>query len=285
MKFRPMLAEKVGDLNKLKLPVLASPKIDGIRCAVVNNIAYSGRDMKQVPNGYIANFLQEYDGLDGELTVGPTFQTTCSGVMTEKGKPDFVYHVFDLHNLDAGFETRYLALKDKAINWPLNIGLLPHFKIESVSELERYEETCLTSGYEGVMIRSLNGPYKFGRSTVNEGYLLKMKRFTDSDAIVIGFEQLMHNANIAGLGNTGLTERSSCQDGLIPGNLLGSLVAKDLITDVEFSIGTGFTAGQRKLLWAERTKLVGRKLSYKYQKHGMKDKPRCPVFLRWRPDL
>lgn len=285
MKFRPMLAEKLKDINKLVLPVLASPKIDGIRCNVVDNIAYSGREMKQVPNNHIAKFLTEYNGLDGELTVGKNFQETCSGVMTENGIPKFTFHVFDINNVDAGFETRYLMLKEKATNWPIELNLVLHTKLSTIEEVERYEQYALTLGYEGVMLRSLNGPYKQGRSTVNEGYLLKMKRFVDSDAIVVGYERLMHNANDASISNIGLTERSSHKDNLIPSQLLGSIIVKDLVTGVDFSIGTGFTQGQRKLYWETRNELIGKKLSYKYQSHGTKDKPRCPVFLRWRPDL
>ena len=285
MKFRPMLAEKLKRPEKLVLPVLASPKIDGIRCCVVQNIAYSGRDMKQVPNHHIANSLIEFNGLDGELRVGNTFQSTCSGVMTEKGQPDFTYHVFDLHNLDAGYETRYLKLKELRVNWPSNIQLLEHEKIETLEQLDTYEQEILALGFEGVMVRSLNGPYKHGRSTENEGYLLKLKRFVDSDFVVVGYERLMHNGNSATISNIGLTERSSHQDNLIPSNLLGSIIVKDLYSGVEFSIGTGFKMPQRKLLWAEKESLLGRKGSYKYQEHGMKDKPRCPVFHRWRPDL
>ena len=42
-----------------------------------------------------------------------------------------------------------------------------------------------------------NAPYKQGRSTVREGYLLKVKTFLDDEATVVRFEERMHNGNEA----------------------------------------------------------------------------------------
>ena len=52
-------------------------------------------------------------------------------------------------------------------------------------ELIDYEQGAVEDGYEGVMLRDPSAPYKYGRSTVRKGYLLKLKRFEDSEAEVI----------------------------------------------------------------------------------------------------
>ena len=45
----------------------------------------------------------------------------------------------------------------------------------------------LNAGYEGLMLRDPNGIYKFGRSSVKENILLKVKEFMDDEAEIIAF--------------------------------------------------------------------------------------------------
>jgi hypothetical protein len=73
------------------------------------------------------------------------------------------------------------------------------------------------------MLRDPNGPYKFGRSTRKEGYLLKLKRFCDSEAEVIGVVELMHNGNEAKTNALGRTERSTRKAGKTGMGVLGAL--------------------------------------------------------------
>jgi hypothetical protein len=58
------------------------------------------------------------------------------------------------------------------------------------------------------------------------------------------------------------------------------LGAMECVTDkgITFSIGTGFTDIQRYELW-HKPSLLGMRVRYKYQNYGIKDRPRCPVFL------
>lgn len=133
-----------------------------------------------------------------------------------------------------------------------------------------------------VMLRHPDGPYKHGRSTAKEGWLLKVKRFEDSEARIIGFSELMHNANEAKRNELGHLERSSKKAGKQGAQVLGSFIVKDLKTGVEFDIGTGFTASQRQELWNVGDNLLGRIIKYKSQPTGVKDKPRFPVFLGFR---
>ena len=284
---KPMLACE-ADLTKLVYPVLASPKLDGIRCLIIDGMAMS-RSLKPIPNKHVQRLFgrPELNGLDGELIVGEdsghgVFQRTSSGVMSVDGTPAVWLHVFDdFQQINLGFKERFLVAKARA-KASVKIQVVEHIKIMNEEALLHYESACLDNGYEGIMIRSVNGPYKKGRSTMKEGWLLKFKRFVDAEAVVTGFAPLMHNTNEAKTNELGQTERSSHKEGKIALALLGNLQVRDTKTKVSFEIGTGFDHDTRKLLWIGRNKLKGRIVKYKSQPVGVKDKPRFPVFLGFR---
>ena len=136
----------------------------------------------------------------------------------------------------------------------------------------------MSEGYEGAMVRSIDGPYKFGRATENEGYLLKIKRFVDSEAVVLNCYELMHNDNEAETNALGRTERSTKKEGMVGAGTLGGFNVRDLKSGVEFSIGSGFTADERSRFWERRGKLSGLVVKYKYFASGSKKRPRFPIF-------
>jgi len=280
---KPMLADTVEDVSSLLFPVLASPKLDGIRCLVLNKQVLS-RKFKPIPNGYIRQFLEEiceYDlNFDGELTVGNTFHSSSSGVMSESGIPDFSYHIFDLigNDLNEPFESRYHKASEfvRRLGLP-RIKIVEHKLIHSVDELLEYEAKSLSEGYEGVMVRKPSGRYKNGRSTLKEGLLGKVKQFTDFEAKIIGFEERLHNANEATLDELGHTKRSSHKENMVPMETLGSLILQSE-DGVIFKCGTGFDDALRKQIWSNRDKYLGQIAKVKSQEAGKKDKPRFPVF-------
>lgn len=282
MTFKPMLAAQ-ADLRVLKYPVLASPKLDGVR-AVVNERQLLSRSLKPIPNRYIADLLArpKLHGFDGELILGdpwgPTvYRDTVSAVMSRDGRPELRYYVFDLWGTPFNYEERWHELLRLTEKLTLPVDLVESIVIENRAQLDEYEAAAVAKGFEGVMLRSPKAPYKHGRSTVSEGYLLKLKRFEDSEALVIGIEEEMHNANEAQMNELGRTKRSSAKGGLVGKGTMGALVVRDLTTGVEFNIGTGFTAEDRA-----RTEWVGKTVKYKHFPVGTKDKPRHPVYLGLR---
>lgn len=287
-RFKPMLSGK-ADLDNIKFPVLASPKLDGVRVIVKDGVVYS-RNFKRIPNDWCQTLFgrKECEGFDGELIVGPVtadtvFQSTTSGVMTGSGKPDVVFHVFDDTETEDVYVNRYYTL-GKRINKKckgIKVELVPHTLITNLKDLLDFEEKCVEQGYEGIMIRDPGGKYKHGRSTTKEGGLLKVKRFEDDEAVVIGVEELMTNNNEQELDNLGHKVRSSKKEGMVPAGKLGALIVKHK-TFGEFKIGSGFTEDARVKLWRERDELKGRLAKFKYQPSGVKDKPRFPVFLGFR---
>ena len=52
---KPMLAALCEDVTKLRYPVIASPKLDGIRALVIDGQLVS-RTLKPIPNRYVQSF-------------------------------------------------------------------------------------------------------------------------------------------------------------------------------------------------------------------------------------
>lgn len=311
--FKPMLSATCEDITTLKFPVLVSPKLDGIRCIIRGRVAVS-RNLKPIPNKYIQEKLKGLpDGLDGELIVGkPTgddvWNRSQSGVMSEDGEPDFRFYIFDkcadylpdffeMRLNDARVDVAEAHLKGNFHPW-----LVPHIPVANFEDLASIENGYVIQGYEGVMIRDPQGKYKYGRSTVKEGGLLKLKRWFDAEAIVVDMVERQHNGNEATKDELGRTKRSSSKANKTGRGDMGTLVctwpAKPgepvaVVIDT-FEIGTGFTDQQRKGMWEatkganlsvlEKPGCIGQIVKFKYQSLSPEGIPRFPVFLGFRDE-
>lgn len=285
----PMLAGTLKDLKDVKYPVLVTPKLDGIRCIVKKDGAFS-RNFKIIPNSHVRETLKglrsTYLNLefDGELVVpGVEFNGVSSAIMSKDGKPDFRYKIFDvvdMHSPQMNYEERMNLLSK--LDLPKFCDAVFPFLVENEPTLLKFETMWLAEGYEGLMLRTPESPYKMGRSTVREGFLLKLKRFEDSEARVMGFVEQMHNENEATKDELGRTKRSSHKANLKGMATLGTLLVKDIHNGKEFGIGTGFDSTTRKLIWDRQRDVIGQIVKYKFQPSGAKDLPRFPVFLGFR---
>lgn len=283
---KPLLAG-VFDPAKAQFPYIATPKIDGIRFLMINGVAVS-RTFKPIRNKHVQELLQQYlpDGIDGELTCGDTFQSTTSGIMSVEGCPEFKVWVFDYVDPDKSgidtFETRLLRMP--ILNVPsycFELSVLKGIVVSDPDELNDYERSCLESGYEGVMLRDPGGTYKFGRSTVRDNILLKVKRFADAEAELIDIQEKLSNQNPETLDAFGHVKRSHCAGGMVPAGVAGTLVVRDADGNV-FGVGSGLDDELRQELWTNRDMYIGRVVKYKYFEQGVKDLPRHPVFLGFR---
>ena len=292
--FRPMLATD-HDPSKLVFPYNGSPKLDGIRGIVIDGVMMS-RSMKPIPNKFVQFCVERagkaIEGFDGELIVGApygndVYQRTSSGVMSREGRPDFTYNVFDHlpHGEPAPWVDRWgrvleqmnrITSVDRLWAKPL-VGRL----LSNQEEMRAYEAECLEIGYEGIMIRDQYALYKQGRSTVKENGLLKVKRFSDAEARIIGYVERMHNGNEATTDELGRTKRSSHQENKTGRGDLGAWVCVGVnggFQGVDFTCGSGMTDAQRADFWARRDEMIGTLIRYKFFDIGIKDAPRFPIF-------
>ena len=277
---KPMLAcSTIPALSDIAYPVIATPKIDGIRCLIVDGVPVT-RNLKPIPNRHVTEVLSAMDlpNLDGELTVVGDFNSVQSALMSRGGSPDFMYNVFDLVDESMPYMERLGELKTLNVECCV-VKIVPSVYCLGQTELASHYKHWLAEGFEGAIVRAPQGPYKFGRSTQKQGWMLKLKNFNDAEAEVIGVEELMHNDNEPELDNLGRTVRSSHQENHVPMDALGALVCT--YKGQTFKIGTGFTAEQRRAIWLDPD-TIGKLAKFKYQELSKYGVPRFPVFLGFR---
>jgi DNA ligase-1 len=219
------------------------------------------------------------NGLDGELITGD-FRKSTSELRRTYGEPKFQFMIFDYFVPETNwpFERRLNSLYNC-----LSLGYLPDWcivlpQIITMNEgsLLCLEQGWLNEGHEGAMLKSPNGLYKFNRSTLKEGLLLKVKRYTDAEAEIIGFYEQETNNNESFINELGTSSRSSHQENKVGKDTLGGLLVRDCKTKQEFRIGTGqgWTTDWRLDVYRNQDKYLGRVITYKHLPHGNYDLPR-----------
>jgi DNA ligase 1 len=298
----PMLA-KDYEPAALQFPVVCSMKLDGYR-AFVDGGRILTRSGKDIPNSFTFEKLswKEFEGFDGELIVGApndkqAFDNTSGPIRRKEGSPDVRWYLFDDRTAEGGFTERLIRLRNRVDQlrrcMPSSImdriEVIKHEYVPDMGRLDALEEQAQVSGYEGLMIRKPDGPYKFGRSTVKEGYLLKVKRRVRTEAKIIGYVELMHNDNEAYSNEVGKTKRSEDAAGLRPSGMVGSFIVEDADWPRPFKIGAGnMTHDQRRHALANfDAEYKGQMASFSYLPHGEREVPREGIFhgLRGPEDM
>jgi DNA ligase 1 len=289
---RPMLAVAIDDLSTIDRDYYVSPKLDGYRCYIQNGVALS-KNGKPIRNKYVQRLLGriEYDGLDGELIVGsPTegnvIGRTSSGVTSFEDEPDFTFHIFDFA-MKGPYSERY-SRAHMMVNHFRNkapLVLVDQTRVHPEG-LAKREAEILAMGYEGMMLRGIESPYKFGRSTLKEGWLLKVKRFQDGEGVVLKLEEGEHNENEATTSELGFTKRSSAKGGKRASGLVGTVVVRDLVSGKEMRLAPGkMVATDRARYMNDPRLLVGSIVHWRAFGYGIKDKVRFPQYYGIREDV
>lgn len=282
---KPMLAcSTIPKEHEIKFPKLVSTKFDGIRCLIKNGNAYSRND-KLIPNRYIQSVLRELSpyliNMDGELLVrgAKDFNEVDSAVMSQGSRPDFCYHCFDNFAYPAdSFSNRLRRVSRNLAVVPEvfrnRVSYVSHDLITNYKDLVRAFEFSLYKGYEGLILRDPFAPYKYGRSTLKQNWMLKMKAVLDMEGTIVGFNELMRNEDTD-------TKR---QENMVPDNSLGSFIV-DFGGPSTVDVGSGFTMQQRIQYWRDGNTLLGKRITFKYQEMSKYGIPRFPVFKGFRNDL
>ena len=202
--FLPMLAASFDKRkDKVTYPVDVQPKLDGVRC-----LAYwDGDSVKLMSRGgkqwnCCQHIIDELETvlpkdwvLDGELYIhGSTFQEITK--LVKKLRPESVnvqFHVYDVPR--AGYEQTELG-GSTWDNRKISLALIDEFEnCKSVKVVESHYATCeedvyklqsqfLEDGYEGAIVREMDGEYKFG---YRSNKLLKVKNFMDEEFEIVGY--------------------------------------------------------------------------------------------------
>lgn len=285
--------EVVENYESISYPVIAAPKIDAWRSY---NYAGQPRTRKGlvVPNIHTRALLSrpEFEGLDGELVCGSSIdpnsmQKAQSAFATIGGEPDFTWHIFDdlARGRNGYWESWKTRLPESRIDsLPSFISLVPQRLITSAHDLDTFVQEMLAAGYEGVITRAPNSPYKNNRSTRKQEWMLKVKPVTYEEGVVIGFNEKKHNYNQATRDDLGYTKRSGHKENKIGADTLGSFQVQAPGYVNSFGVGCGsLDAVNKQHIWDNRTANMRRTITFKhFAQTGIVAKPRHAQFVAFR---
>lgn len=291
------------DETKVRFPVLISPKIDGVRAINLNG-AVTGRSLKQHKNKYVTELLSDSTtiGFDGEIaaesdTHPALCRLTSSALSTIEGQPFVLWWLFDfvrpewVHRPYAErydelvSRVNYLRANSHFFSFAHHLRVVPSVEVLCMEELLHWEKLWLDEGYEGLIGRDPQGKVKHGRSTVREGGLWRIKRFSDAEAVVKAIKEGQTNLNETTVNELGKTERSTHTENMVPNGQVGTLIC---VTPegLEINVSPGeMDVDTRKLYFSNPSMIVGKTITYKHFPKGRKDLPRFPTFKCIREDL
>lgn len=287
---KPMLAQEFELHCGAGHQVFIQPKLDGVRCLVYyshmddslvfqsrQNTIYEPFEHLEPSLHSIFAFLSNTLNtdkhnivLDGELYIHQKgFNTITSVVRKSKtsaskkshqtSRHELEYHIYDClltENTNAPYSFRYSVLSE-AFQQPLNHVKLVATTISSTckEDIMRIHQMFVEDGYEGIMIRNMNGPYKQQSRSKD---LLKYKTFQDEEFIVTGFH-----------------EGTGCHTG----TPVFECVTSDNKT---FSVTFADTIEQKKQMMQHVNDYIGQRLTVKFQELSPDGIPRFPVGIAFR---
>jgi len=206
LRYNPMLAKDYEDYaDKLTFPVYSQPKLDGLRCIITRQGAFSRQWKPFVTLDYVQKTLESVfvanPGLiafDGEMyshklkdrfeeIVSIVKQPKASAEDLEKCKNNIQYHVYDAvfeeaHSFSARINAVTYLLRE--LDSPY-IKLVETDRIRNQDDLDAMYQQYMQEGYEGQMIRTPMSLYQHNRTKD----LLKRKDFHDAEYEIVGYKE------------------------------------------------------------------------------------------------
>ena len=255
----PMLAQDYRNSgHRIVFPAYAQRKLDGVRCLVtrfdknvLTFMSRSGKDYGPVMCKHerlyndLLKLLKPGDVLDGELYVhGWTLQKITSA--TKKLKPNTLeleFWAFDFPSVKEPWRKRIHALADlfEKVDEESPIKYVNSVQLNKADEVKTYHDQFVKEGFEGIIIRNLDGIYRFG---VRSADLQKYKEFLEDEfEIVDSFEEIQNKNK----------KEYTC--------IVFVCQTKD---EMRFNCRPRGSLKQREEWWNEREAFVGKKLTVRY---------------------
>jgi DNA ligase-1 len=284
-EFEVQLAQPSKHLHKVKFPCIGQPKFDGVRTVAIvdpaeNSITYYSRNGKEFTNFSCFNqelFLLARNNstmFDGEV-VGPPGKEFVSIMQQCRRKYDanpvgLIYRVFDwmptgiFVTQSSELEQRYRSesldeletAKLSHINFAeRRVITVESQKINNEQEMYDYYNRCVEQGYEGVIIKSIDGEYEFKRSN----NWVKIKPDESEDLRIVDIQE----------------GRGKYQ------GLLGAIIVER--EGVKINVGSGFKDNDRCSV-EEAQKMIGKVAEVKYDSLTPDKSLRFPRFVQIRED-
>ena len=242
--------------SKLKGQVFVEPKLDGVRVIAICDtrkdevvlMSRNGKELVNFPhiNTQLYHLLGELDRswvFDGEI-MSADFQSLMKQIH-RKGNAqtnDAVLNLFDCMPLEMFQQGECTEPLTKRKQWLESFDFGPNIRtIESVKfDLDEdhdkfvdYNRQCIDKGYEGIMIKPVNGVYECRRSSL----WLKVKPFIEVSLKVVAVEE--------GTGRNA--------------GKLGALIVEGMDDGkfIKTNVGSGLTDEDREAFWKDTEKLIG----------------------------
>lgn len=205
------------------------------------------------------------------------------------------FHCFD--TLDEGmiddlyFEARVevvqkLAEDFKTVLTPDLFVAVKNIVVNNEDETQKYFEQAVETGLEGLILRNPRGFYKYGRCTIKEANVYKLKPWVTEDAKIVGILQATEvnedaEKKINELGRSVTSKKQGDRHTIEK--------AQAFIVDFHgenLTVPLKMTDEKKKYVWNNQAEYLGKYVEFKYMKIGMKKDglPRIPKFIRMRPD-
>ena len=257
--FKPMLAHPVSKKIDFNETLFIQPKLDGVRCYITKDGAFS-RNNKQFHNcKHILTELKPlfndnpYLILDGEL-YNHKFKNNFNKIISlvRKQKPTqqdkfeaasyLQFHCYDLYEMtgfsNVDFIDRTLAITNLKSKYKLKFTHEVDTKVVYFkAELNKYHKQNKANGYEGSMLRQ-NKPYEQKRSYT----LQKIKDWSDTEITITDY--------IEGKGKFK--------------NGLGKFIGVDSDNRIVEVPWPSLTILDRQGIWHNRAAYIGKQLTFEY---------------------
>jgi DNA ligase-1 len=288
--FECMLADDSKKHEKKMVgEVLVEPKLDGVRVIVICDVDKDEVKMFSRNGKELSNFpviQQQFDDMldqmsesmvfDGEV-MSADFQTLMREIHRKAGAKtnDAVLNLFDcmpLYNFQDGSCVDPLWKRKEMLEsfkYGPNISLVEQVKMnlsdeDGQKQFADYNKICIDKGYEGIMVKPVNGIYECKRSAL----WLKVKPFIEVSLTVKAVEE----GTGRNVGKLGALIVEGTDDGKF----------------IKTNVGSGLTDDNRDTFWSAKDKLIGQVVEVRAdaitQNQDSKDEwsLRFPRFLRFR---
>jgi ATP-dependent DNA ligase len=194
--------EGIKLLEPVEYPVRLEPKLDGLRCiavkqnGIVTFYTRNGTVLETLPKIKAALESATYDNivLDGEA-MGKDWNESASVLMAKKTQRDdsnIVYNIFDALKLEdwvnqennEPYAARVQRSADVVKSLPAGspVRQVPGNNAKNEEELKAFFAQCMNDGFEGIMLKRMDTPYKFKRSD----NILKLKPVVTYEGVIVG---------------------------------------------------------------------------------------------------
>lgn len=277
-EFDVMLApSELPNLTNLQYPMYLQPKYDGFRCVFYNGKLYTRTGLPFANVNLTTHFSKLFETsenvLDGELYMHGKPFNEVSKILNAEDKPipaDMKFYVYDciplkdweLKKTNMTYTDRLKLMRTVIANISDRKRIVdtPTDKINSPLEAVELYKKYLKDGYEGCMLKAVEGKYQWKRVTLRSGEMIKLKPFETLDLKVLEIYD---------------------GEGKYEGKAGGIIVDYN---GVAVRCGSGFDDITREVLTKNPSEYIGKTVEIKYFEETEDKSLRFPIFIRWRDD-